>query len=241
MINLKDALTSSIGKKILNGLTAIGLVLFIIGHLGGNLTLMVSPEAFNSYAEKLHGLGFLLYIVEFGLLAIIVVHAVTGISAAIQNAGARSQGYRSSQSSKGGPSNYGISSLNMIISGLVLLMFLVIHLIQFRLRPYWDAKYSSEDYYKHLYEMVHTAFTDTMPLFGFDFPVWVFVYCGTMVFLGFHLRHGIWSMFQSIGAMNARWKATMTTVALVLGVLIAVGFFFLPIGIYLEWIPYAAQ
>jgi len=239
MINLKDALTSSVGKKILNGLSAFALVFFVIGHLGGNLTLLISPEAFNSYAAKLHGLGFLLYIVEFGLLAAIVLHVVTSISVTLESSEARTQGYRSPQKSKEGPSNYGFSSVNMIVSGLVLLMFLVIHLIQFRLRPYWDGEYSSETYYKHLYEMVHGAFTETMPVLGFDFPIWVFVYCGTMAFLGFHLRHGIWSMFQSIGAMNSRWRSSMIGLSLIVGVLLAVGFFFLPIGIYLEWIPYA--
>ena len=233
MIKIKEALTSSIGRKVLNGLTAFALVFFVIGHLGGNLTLMVSPEAFNAYGAKLHSLGWLLYAVEIGLLAVIVIHAFTGIALSIKNLSTRSSEYRAKQTSKGGPSNFGFSSVWMIVSGLVLLMFLGIHLFQFRMRPFYttEAKFGHHEYYKHLYEMVDTAFAD---------PVCVVAYPLVMVFLRVHLRHGIWSMFQTVGAMNSRWKQTIYGLALVLALLLAAGFFILPIGLYLDYLPLGA-
>lgn len=228
MINLKDALTSSVGRKILNALAAIGLVVFVILHLAGNLTLIAGQQAFNDYAAKLHALGPFLYVLEAGLLFVIILHVVTSVQLWAKNSTSRSREYEYSQQSKEGPSNYSLSSTNMIASGLILLAFLVLHILQFRLRYLWDAQYTPENYYKNLYTMVETAFAN---------PVWVGVYCGAMVFLGFHLRHGVWSMFQSIGAMNSRWKSSVYGLALIVALLLAVGFFILPLGIYLGFFP----
>lgn len=230
MIKLKEALTSSIGKKIINGLTAFGLVAFIIVHLVGNLTLFAGADAFNAYAAKLHSLGVGLYVLEIGLVLVFLFHIGTGISVTLENSSARSSDYRSGQKSKGGPSNFSFASVRMIVSGLILLMFLGIHLLQFRLRPFIsdNPDYSHEEYYKHLYTMVDNAFAD---------PVWVATYCLVMVFLGFHLRHGVWSMFQSIGAMNSRWKKSVYGVAFIVGLLLAIGFFVLPLSMYFDWAP----
>jgi succinate dehydrogenase / fumarate reductase cytochrome b subunit len=236
MLNLKDVLTSSIGKKVLNGLTAVALVFFVIGHLGGNLTLLISPEAFNGYAAKLHSLGGLLYVIEILLLTVIVVHAGLGITLAIQNSEGRTDEYRASQKSKGGPSNYNLSSTTMIISGVVLLFFLILHIIQFRLAPYWRGdEWKQEvgleagvEYYEVLYAMVDHAFAQ---------PIWVVTYSVVMLFLGLHLRHGIWSMLQTIGAMNNRWKKSIYGLALVLAIILGAGFLILPVGIYFEVFP----
>ncbi len=229
MLNLKDVLTSSIGKKFLNGVTAIGLVAFVIGHLGGNLTLLISPEAFNAYSEKLHALGGVLYIAEVLLLLAIVVHAGIGIKLAIENARGRDDEYRAGQQSKGGPSNYNLSSTTMIISGLVLLMFLFLHIIQFRLAPYWREDVGAE-YYHELYSLVDAAFAD---------PIWVITYSVVMIFLGFHLRHGFWSMLQTIGTMNNRWKKSIYGIGVGVAVLLAIGFLILPVGLYFDVFPLA--
>lgn len=227
MIKIKDALTSSLGKKILNALTAIGAVLFVIVHLAGNLTIYGGAEALNGYAAKLHALGPLLPVLEIGLLAVFVIHIVTAIMLTVENSGARSEDYVASRSSKKGPSKWSFASVRMIISGLVLLVFLGIHVAQFRLAPYWKEGVGA-DYYKHLYTDVWTAFQD---------PVWVGAYTIAMVFLGFHLRHGIWSMLQSVGAMNSRWSKTIYAAAFVIAVLLAVGFLMLPVSVFMGWTP----
>ena len=227
MIKIKDALTSSLGKKILNALTAIGAVLFVVVHLAGNLTIYGGAEALNGYAEKLHALGPLLPVLEIGLLAVFVVHIVTAIMLTVENSGARSEDYVASRSSKKGPSNWSFASVRMIISGLVLLVFLGIHVAQFRLAPYWQEGVDHE-YYHNLYDMVWTTFQD---------PVWVGAYTVAMVFLGFHLRHGVWSMLQSVGAMNSRWSKTIYSVAFIVAILVAVGFLMLPVSVYMQWTP----
>jgi len=227
MLKFKDVIFSSIGRKFLNGITAVALVIFVIGHLGGNLTLLIGPEAFNSYAEKLHSLGGLLYVAEVLLLLAIVVHAGVAVKLSVENSRGRSQGYRAGQQSKDGPSNYNLSSTTMIVSGLVLLAFLFLHLIQFRLRPYWDDAVSHE-YYHELYQLVDQAFAQ---------PIWVVTYSVVMLFLGFHLRHGVWSMLQTIGAMNNRWKQSVYGFALLAAVVLAVGFLILPVGMYFDVFP----
>jgi succinate dehydrogenase / fumarate reductase cytochrome b subunit len=237
MLSWKRVLTSSVGKKIFNGLSALGAVVFVFAHLGGNLTLLGGAEAFNDYAAKLHALGPLLYVLEFGLIGVFLLHIVTSISVTLESSDTRGEGYEANQTSKGGPSNYGLASTKMIVSGLFLLVFTVVHLAQFRLRHWWsdtigqgawDIAINGSNYYKHLYAMVDWTFAPENPLGLF----WVVFYCGVMVFLGLHARHGIWSMLQTIGAMNKRWKSGLYSVAFVLGVALAVGFFWLPIHMY---------
>ncbi len=237
MVSWKQVLTSSVGKKILNGLSAIGAVLFVFAHLGGNLTLLGGQAAFNDYAAKLHALGPLLYVLEFGLIGVFLLHIVTSLAVTAESSDTRSTDYEASQSSKGGPSNYGFASNYMIISGLFLLVFMIVHLVQFRFRHWWtdtigqgawDIGITGSDYYKHLYATVDWTFAPANPLGEF----WVLFYCGVMLFLGFHARHGIWSMLQTVGAMNKRWKTGIYGAALVLGLALAVGFFWLPIHMY---------
>ena len=73
---------TSIGRKVITGLTGLGLVGFVIGHLAGNLTLFFGPEAFNAYAHKLESLGPILYVIEIGLIAVFVFHIFYAIAAA---------------------------------------------------------------------------------------------------------------------------------------------------------------
>lgn len=233
MINLKDALTSPIGKKVINGLSAIGAVVFVIAHLGGNLSIFGGEGALHAYAEKLHHLfgGIALPFLEAGLIGVFVLHIASAIAVTIENKKARSQDYEASRQTKGGPSNWGFASNKMIISGLILLVFMIIHLLQFRLRYLWDAAYSSEDYYHNLWSMLQVTFAGPNGL------IWTIFYCGVMVFLGFHMRHGVWSMFQSIGAMKTSWKKPVSAIALILAVLVAVGFFVLPIYMFATMAP----
>ena len=104
MISLKEALTSPIGKKVINALSAIGAVVFVIGHAGGNLTLLGGEGAFNAYAEKLHALGILLPIAEVGLVAVFLLHIISALAVTKDNNAASSKDYEASRETKGGPS-----------------------------------------------------------------------------------------------------------------------------------------
>jgi succinate dehydrogenase / fumarate reductase cytochrome b subunit len=222
MISFKEALTSPIGKKVINALSAIGAVIFVIGHAGGNLTLLGGEGAFNAYAEKLHHLGILLPIAEIGLVAVFLLHIVSALIVTKDNQSARSQDYEANRKTKGGPSQWSFASTKMIVSGLILLAFLIVHLIQFRFIEYWSPNYGA-DYYHDLYAIVYTTFQS---------EAWTVGYMAVMVFLGFHLRHGVWSMFQSLGIMNSGWKKTFTGLALIVALLVSVTFFILPPYMY---------
>jgi succinate dehydrogenase / fumarate reductase cytochrome b subunit len=223
---LSAALTSQVGRKLLTGITGVLLVIFVIGHLSGNLSLLSSnPEAFNRYTLFLHGFGNILYFVEIALALLILLHAYLGIAIYFRKQKARKEDY-AVYKSKGGPSKQSIASRTMIYTGMVLLIFLVIHIIQFRFGPDVSSgfvtKIDGKDA-RDLQRLVAETFRS---------PLWVAFYVGVMVFLGFHLRHGIWSALQSLGAMKPRLTPLIYTLALILGILLAVGFLLLPIWLY---------
>lgn len=219
-----SALTSQVGRKILTGITGVLLVLFVIGHLLGNLQLLnPDPEPFNAYGQFLHGFGLLFYAVEIGLALTILVHAFIGISIWRKKKNARKNGY-AVQKSKGGSSKQSLASRTMIITGSVLLIFLVIHIIQFRFGGAEMVDIGGKPAHD-----LHTLVMETFSNIG-----WVIFYVGVMLLLSFHLRHGVWSAIQSLGAMKPRWSKGIYTLAFLLGILLAIGFLILPVVIYVR-------
>ncbi len=219
-------LASSLGKKLLNGATGVLLLLFIVGHLLGNLTIFAGKDALNGYAATTHSLGGLLIAVELALGAVFLVHAVSAILVWRDNRRARSVRY-SVMRSQGGSSKQTLASRSMIVTGLVLLVFLIIHLWQFRFGPGEAQGYVATLDGRQVWDL-HRIVVET-----FKQPVWVAFYMAVMVLLGFHLRHGFWSAFQSIGALNPRLRPIAFSAGVVFAVVIAVGFFVLPLFVYL--------
>ncbi len=121
MASLLKALKSQVGRKILTGITGIGLIIFIITHLLGNLTLFGDAQAFNEYTYALESLGWILYVLEAGLVVAFLLHAYLGISIWLKRRKARPEGYNT-YNSKGGPSHQTWASKSMIFTGVVLLL-----------------------------------------------------------------------------------------------------------------------
>jgi succinate dehydrogenase / fumarate reductase cytochrome b subunit len=221
---------SPVGKKILTGITGLGLVIFVIEHMSGNLILMLEgSDAYNAYAHFLESLGPILYLLELGLLAFFVFHIVLGINIWLGKRRARTQRYVKYRSA-GKPSLQSPSSRSMIITGGILLVFLVVHLISFKFGPggplHADPAYVTtvkgevmRDLSKLVFEKFHH------PAYAFGYPI-------VMLLLAVHLRHGIWSAFQSLGATNPRLTPVLYAVGGLLGLLIALGFLVLPLWIY---------
>ncbi|MBK9292827.1 MAG: succinate dehydrogenase cytochrome b subunit [Oligoflexia bacterium] len=221
MIPLRKALTSSVGKKFLMALTGLSLVLFLITHLMGNAILYTkNPELFNSYSKKLHeALGPLLYVAEVGLLAVIIIHIITALTLKKQNSEARPINYAETKT-KGGPTRANAASKNMIITGIALLGFLVLHI--------WQMKFGSgkpEAVEANLYNVVYAVFKS---------PIFVGIYMFIMILLGMHLRHGFWSAFQSLGAINPRFDKPITLAGYLLAAILAFGFLGIPIWLFLD-------
>ncbi|MCE2502537.1 MAG: succinate dehydrogenase cytochrome b subunit [Chlorobi bacterium] len=219
------ALTSQVGRKYLTGITGVLLVIFIIGHLLGNLQLLDSdPERFNAYAKSLHDFGLLLYIIEIALAGVILLHAFIGIAIFMRKLKARKHGYKVSGQKQGGNGKQSLASRSMIYTGIVLLIFLVVHIAQFRFGPAKETVINNEPA-MDLHALVMETFSNIW---------WVIFYVGVMVLIGFHLRHGIWSALQSLGAMKPRWSKAIHGAALIIGLLLAIGFLVLPIIIYVR-------
>jgi len=132
---------STLGRKIITGITAMGLVIFIIEHLIGNILLLSpNPELYNAYAYDLMSWGVFLYILEIGLLLFFLLHIIAGTTVYLKKRQARPNKYVKYQST-GGNSRQSISSKTMIWTGILLFIFIVFHLITFKYNPALATKY----------------------------------------------------------------------------------------------------
>ncbi len=230
MVPLKKALSSSLGKKYLMAVSGIALMGFIVTHLLGNLQLYGDGVAFNVYAKGLHDLGPLLWVAEIGLIGIFLLHVAVAIGLQGRNRGARSSRYVHAQKSKEGPSQMSALSKNMIVTGGVIFIFVVVHVLHMKYGVFSSeavnaaqVQVKGEDAYD-LYGRVVEAFKN---------PAWVAFYVGVMLFLGGHLRHGFWSAFQSLGALNHRLERPAIAAGAIVAVLLAAGFLGIPIFIFI--------
>lgn len=221
---------SSVGRKVLTGATGLGLVAFVTIHLIGNFTLLMGPEAFNGYAYFLEHLahGMFVIVAELGLAAFFAIHAFNAIQVHLGKKKARSTPY-AIQGDAGGPSRKSIASMTMIISGPLLLIFVIYHVFHFKLGP------GMEDNAKYIF-LYHGKEIRNLYLLvveQFQNPLIVLIYVVAMAALGLHLVHGIWSALQSLGAANRKFLPMLVCFSLVLGILLAAGFIYIPIHTWL--------
>ncbi len=214
---------SSIGRKFVVALTGLVLVLFLAGHLAGNLLVFAGREAFNDYAEFLHGMlhGTGIWIARAGLLAAVVLHVAATISLTRQNKAAR-QPYEHQatiQTSK--------SARIMIWSGLTILAFVIYHLLHFTVRVTFPA----ERYIDHN-ALGHERFDAwKMVIDGFSNPLVVLFYLVAMTLLCSHLSHGVGSMFQTLGLRSKKSAPLITGISKGYALLIWLGFISIPLAI----------
>jgi len=219
-------LWSSVGKKLLTGVTGLALMGFIVTHLLGNLNLFVGSDAFNGYTEALHSFGPLLIVAEVGLAALFLLHAVSAIQVWRDKKSARAI-QNSVVATKGGPSKQTVFSRTMIVTGTVLLIFLIVHVAQFRFGLFGGLDYTTELDGKKVRDLYRLVFET------FENPAWVASYMAVMLLLGAHLRHGFWSAFQSVGLLDPKLRPLAYSVGAGFALIIALGFFVMPIYLYL--------
>lgn len=216
---------STIGRKVIAAISGIALMLFIVVHLGGNLTMLVPDNGatFNAYAHKLHSLGPLLWVARAGLLIFFLGHVITAIGVRLDEKRARPVGYAIT-ASKGGPSKQTWSSRSMLITGLIILLFVPFHIWMFTLNQ-------GADHARIVQHGVEMKDVYLSVVRGFSNPVKAWAYVAVMALLGFHLRHGFWSAFQSLGALSPKCAPVAYTAGLIFALLMAVGFLILPLYI----------
>jgi succinate dehydrogenase / fumarate reductase cytochrome b subunit len=222
MTRLSAIITSTVGRKILNGLTGMLLCIYILAHMIANTLIIFNPTGFNLYAHFLLSLGPLLILIEILLLTVFVLHAYTAITVWWSKKKARPQGYVKVKSA-GGPSRQTFSSITMIYGGVLLIAFLVWHVA--------TMKYGHHTVFVHDGVEMHNLYHTVVGQFT---QLWVVIlYEIIMITLGFHLWHGFWSSFQSLGWNHPRYMPTINAVGYVFAIVIAVGFLAVPPYIYI--------
>jgi succinate dehydrogenase / fumarate reductase cytochrome b subunit len=211
--------SSSVGTKLLIGLTGFGLFVYLILHLAGNALIFAGPEIFNEYSHRLIS-NPLLIPIELGLLAIFVIHIYKTIRMYLGNQAARPARYLKKEWA-GHTSRKSIASSTMILTGLVIMVFVIIHVKQFRFGSYYQvANADVRDLYRTEIEV-------------FQQPLWVAFYVICTILVGLHLRHGVASAFQSLGLDHPLYTRKLTIWGIVFAVLIGGGLAFIPIWVYL--------
>ena len=203
---------ASIGKKLLMAITGLSFIGFLCAHLTGNLTLYMGGTAFNRYAEKLHSLGPILTVFEFGLLALALIHVTTGLILFIQNFKARSVPYENDRRAGGRT----LSSVTMPYTGLIILAFVIFHLINFSFVNKTQ---------RTIFEIVSSAFAN---------PFYLVVYVLVMIVVALHIRHGFWSALQTIGTNHPKYMPAIMVLSVVASLIFGFGFGLLPIYVWLS-------
>jgi succinate dehydrogenase / fumarate reductase cytochrome b subunit len=209
---LRRTLSSSIGKKLAMAVSGLLLIGFLIVHLSGNLLIFADDQgrAFDEYARKLDD-NPLLPIAEIALLALFVVHIALALRVTTENRDARRIGYgvRNSMGAKT------LASSTMIVTGSLVLIFLIVHLADFRI-----GKLFAEARPFSLAAMVRRRLHE---------PLGAAIYLAGVLALGVHLRHGFRSAFQTLGVNHPKLNPILVRVGWALAVILAAGFAAFPI------------
>ena len=210
---------STNGKKAVMAVTGSILFLFVVGHLLGNLQVFEGPARLNAYGRFLKNLGELLWIARLGLLAAVGLHILATVELWLLNQKARPVGYAKKKSV-----NSSYADRTMYWSGPIVLAFVIFHLLQFTagyIHP--ESQFIEGDVYHNV-------------IAGFS-VWWVSVwYIFSMILLGFHLRHGMWSMFQSLGMNHPRHTPVLKQAALWIAIFITVGYISIPVAVLAGWV-----
>jgi succinate dehydrogenase / fumarate reductase cytochrome b subunit len=198
-----------IGKKLVMAVTGISFCGFLLLHLAGNLTVYNGKEALVTYSEKLHALGPLLTLAEFGLLFLALVHILTGAILFYENLTARPQKY----ALKKGAGGRTIGSATMPYTGFLILTFVIIHLLNFHFVDRTD---------RTIFQIVAATFSN---------PGYVIGYVVAVIVAAVHVSHGFWSAFQTIGASHPKYTPLLKGLGILFSLLVAIGFGALPIFI----------
>lgn len=206
--------TSSIGRKILVALTGACLLLFLVGHLAGNMTIYggdganpADPSWINAYATGLHAMpAWLLWAIRLGLLVVLLIHVVLTLVLKYENYNARTH-YR-----KEGTLKATLSSRTMVITGLMVFCFLVFHL--------WQLTFNGDP--ANCYDHIIAAFTN---------PWCSLFYIVAICCLFMHVRHGVQSVLQTLGLSTRKVRPLYNIIAVLFGIIVCGGFITIPVAV----------
>lgn len=219
---------TSIGRKWVVALTGLFLIFFVIVHMAGNLQMFApTPDTINRYAELLKSNALVLWGFRAALLVATVLHIWGALSLARENRAAKPMNYAVT----GRKARLGLTwaSVTMVISGTVILGFVVFHLLHFTAqvvdRSYQEMEAVVDGRTMH---DVHR-----MVVVGFSKPLISGFYVLAMGLLFFHLRHGAASVFQTIGIRDRALSRLIESASWALAVVLFVGFSSIPVAVLL--------
>ena len=203
---------STIGKKAIMAVTGLILFGFLIVHMLGNLQVFLGRDVMNHYAETLHGNPALLWTARTILLISVALHIWASIQLSIIKKDARPVSYIKR-------ANVGSSwaSRSMMLSGPIIAAFVVFHLLHLT-----TGTIHPQFVELHAYENLVT---------GFLVVPFALVYIVVMILIGFHLSHGLWSMFQSMGMSHPRYTPLIKRFASIFSWILVAGFISIPVAV----------
>jgi len=205
---------TTVGKKAMMAITGLLLFLFVVGHMAGNLQIFEGPEKINKYAALLKSLPALLWATRIVLFAAVILHIWSSFQLWLLQREARPIGYIKKTNI-----NSTYASRTMQWSGPILLAFIIWHLLQFTFGAvHPGAPFVEHDVYNNV-------------VLGFQvWPVSLF-YIIAMSMLCYHLYHGLWSMFQSLGFSHPVYTPILKTLAKVVAIVLAIGYISIPVAV----------
>ena len=201
-----------IGKKAIMAVTGVILFGFVLLHMAGNLQIFLGEQAFDAYGRLLRTEPALLWMARLILLAAVILHVVAAIQLSALKKKARPVEYKKKE-------NVGssLASRTMIWSGVLVAAFLVYHILNLTIGavglPFEEGR---------VYSNARATFQVVPISIG---------YIVAMILLGFHLNHGVWSMFQSLGVSNPRYSAGLRRFAQIFSIVVVLGFISVPIAV----------
>ncbi len=215
MVHMKDTVGlygSTLGKKYLMAVTGIILFLYLVGHMLGNLQIFLDPDQIDRYAHLLHASPAFLWGVRLVLLFCLGVHVVAAVQVWLQSRQARPVKYKVYN-----PPGVDYASRTMVWSGPIVAAFIVYHLLHLTVGS------------------VHPDFAHLSPyhnvIVGFQQTPVAIAYIVALLLLALHLYHGLWSLFQTLGIDNARYRGLRRPFAIMITVVVAAGFLSVPLAV----------
>lgn len=219
---MSNIFASSIGKKLMMALAGLFLSIFLLVHLGINLTLILfdDPRIFNIGAHFM-ATNLLIKIIEVILFGSILLHILYGLIVQVLNWMARPIRYR-----VGNYAQTSFFSKFMIHTALIILVFLVIHMMDF----YFKAKFGHVG--GVVYNGKHYHDLSVLVIAKFQMGGFVIFYIASFLFLGFHLLHGFQSAFQTLGLNHNVYSRIIKAIGVIYTLIIVGGFSIIPLIIY---------
>ena len=210
MASRQGVFSSSVGTKLLIGFTGILLFLYLLIHIAGNLVIFAGRDAYNQYAFVMEKGNPLLPVIELALLLVFLVHIYKTVTMFLANRRARPVAYAIKKSA-GHTSRKTVASSTMIVTGLWLVVFLILHVKAFVYGPEYPLPTGGRDLYRQEMDI-------------FASPLLVGFYVLSMLVVGSHLWHGISSASQSLGLDQRAWTRFILPAGKVIAALIAGAF-----------------